>query len=77
MTRLKTSGYGRSHPTPPAPSAEERSTPSCAKCRNLETSEPAACAKGHPFNPLKCGAFHDCSRERQFIPQPYDGRWRR
>lgn len=77
MTRLKTHGYGRSKPQAPPVTAEDRSTPSCAKCRNLQTSEPAACAKGHPFNPLACGSFSDSSRQRDYYPHFYHHDMRR
>ena len=62
---------------PAMPSAEERAVPSCAKCRNLQTGEPAGCAKGHPFNPLGCGDFRDCSRQRDYFPHFYHHDMRR
>ncbi len=62
--------------------AEDRSAPSCAKCRHLVPSDTPgteyACAKGHPFNPLECGQFSDASRQRDYFANfDYNGRWRR
>lgn len=62
---------------PDPPPFSDATVPSCAKCRNLQTGEPAACDKGHPFNPLGCGSFSDCSRQRDYFPHFYHHDMRR
>ena len=66
MTKRIGAAWRSKKPDPPPFS--DATVPSCAKCRNLTTGEPAACGKGHPFNPLACGSFRDASRQVDYFP---------
>ncbi len=71
MTKIKVTGYGRSHLLPPTSERlrmEAQTT--CAKCRRLEvTSAGCKCANGHAaLDPSACGDFSDCSREKNYMP---------